>query len=194
MEELKNLLQSEKAVLDTLKLRLKAVEHTRVPTLILSGSGSIEERLGILLRKLAQDLNGLYCDLTSPEAIDRLKKGPPFYGRSMDVYLTAEAVRQFLLRECSLFCTHTLAVHIPGTIWKLMSNAHPSEPLTFLTGLCEWTSPCNLVLSYPYGVDWSIPSLEEVPNLPTHRVVELVLTNAERCYLEGEWEKTFHDR
>jgi hypothetical protein len=194
MEELIKLVQSEKTALDALKQRLKAVENTRVPTLVLAGDGSMEDRLDFILRKLAQDVNGMHCDLRSSEVIKRLKNGSPLYGRTVTKHLSAAAMRQFLLRELSMSQARTLTVYMPAMIWKHMSTVHPNEPLLFLKGLFEWTSPCNLILSYPWGVDPSIPSLREIPDLPAHHIVELALTDAERRYLEGEWEETLHDR
>jgi hypothetical protein len=188
------LLKSEEIALEALKSRLKAVENTRVPTLILSGHGAREDRLCILLRVLVRELGGQFCDLTLQEVIARLRSEPPLYGRrTIAKHLSANTMRQFIQREINAQCASLLSVYVPSTVWKIMADTHPYAPSQFLQSLFEWTSPCNLVVSYSWGMDASLPNIEELTSLPTHHIVKLALTDAESMYLDDERERTAYD-
>jgi len=178
-----DLVPSEQNAVAELRQRLSA--RGRAPTLVLAGP--IEARLDAVLKVIADTLGGRHVDLATPDALEALKKGPPLYGRDIEGRLSDTALRQFLLREADAPCSPVLAVHVPGVVWKIMTESEPEGPRRLFSGLREWASPCPLVLSYPLGADLSSLTAEDLSSLLAHHLVELRLTQAERRYLATQW-------
>lgn len=183
-----SLVPSEEKATEQLERRLRAAG--RAPTLVLAGP--VEARLARVLHAFTDSADGQFLDLATPEVLADLRNGPPLYGRDFAGRLSDSVVRQFLLRKASELRAPLVAVHIPSVLWKIMAETEARGPRRLLGSLREWASPCALVLSYPLGADPSSLSTEELARLLAHHLVEIQLTEAERRYLESEWEEGTH--